>query len=77
MATTTHWAPNSVGDLGDQLGPLDRGGVDRHLVGPGPQQAAGVVDRADAAADGEGDEHLLGRAADHVDDGLALVGATR
>ena len=59
----THWAPNSRGDLADQLGPLDGGGVDRHLVGAGPQQPAGVVDRADAAADRERDEHLLGGAA--------------
>jgi hypothetical protein len=32
----------------------------RDLVGPGAQHAAGVVDRADAAADGERDEDLLG-----------------
>ena len=62
MATTTHWAPNSVGHLADQLGPVDRGGVERHLVGAGPQQPAGVVDGADAAADRERDEHLLGGA---------------
>ena len=42
------------GDLGDQLGPLDGRGVDGHLVGAGPQQPAGVLDRADAAADVNG-----------------------
>ena len=58
----------------DQLGPLDRRGVHRHLVGAGPQQPAGVVDRPDAAADGERDEHLLGRAAGDVDHRVAPVG---
>src|SRR3546814_9000439 len=50
------------------------GGVDRHLVGAGPQQAPGVVDGADAATDREGDEDLLGGAAGHLQDRVALVG---
>src|SRR5690606_35544908 len=44
----------------------DRRGVDRHLVGARAQQAVDVVDRADAAAHGERDEHLLGGTAHHV-----------
>ena len=66
-------APELVGQLGDQLGPVDGRRVDPDLVGPGPQQAPGVVDGADAAADGEGDEHLLGGAGDHVHHGAAVV----
>ena len=66
-----------LGDLGDQTGTLDGRRVDRHLVGAGSQQAAGVVDAADAAADRERDEHLLGGAAHDVDDGVASIGRRR
>jgi hypothetical protein len=57
-----HLVAEPVGDLGDQLGPVDRGGVDRDLVGAGPQQPVDVLDAAHPAADGERDEDLLGRA---------------
>ena len=49
---------------------LDGGGVDAHLVGPRPQQPAGVVHRAHAAAHGQGDEHLVGGAGHDVDHGV-------
>src|SRR5207342_2943248 len=42
------------GDLPDELGAVDGGAVDGHLVGPGPQELAGVLDRPDPSADGEG-----------------------
>jgi hypothetical protein len=67
-------SPELGGDLADQLGPLHGRGVDRHLVGTGPQEAASVVDRADPAADGEGDEDLLGGAGGHLDHRVAGVG---
>ena len=65
------------GDLGDQLGPLDRGRVDADLVGAGAQHPPGVLDGADPAADGERDEHLLGRAVDDVDHRVAAVAGRR
>ena len=40
-----HLVAEPVGDLGDQLGPVDRGGVDRDLVGAGAQQPVDVLDR--------------------------------
>ena len=39
-----HLVAEPVGDLGDQLGPVDRGGVDRDLVGAGAQQPVDVLD---------------------------------
>ena len=54
-----------AGQLGHELGALEGGRVDGHLVGPGPQQAARVLGAAHPAAHGEGDEHLLGRAGHH------------
>ena len=58
-----HLVAEPVGDLGDQLGTVDRGGVDRDLVGAGAQQPVDVLDAAHAAADRERDEDLLGAAA--------------
>src|SRR3954452_13321878 len=52
--------PEPVRDLGDQVGTADGGGVDRYLVGPGPQQGVHLGDTADPAADSERDEHLFG-----------------
>src|SRR5215207_11635066 len=58
-----HHALDSVGARPgrQQLGVADGGRVDRHLVGAGPQQPLDVLDGPDPAADGERDEHLLGR----------------
>ena len=61
-----HLGAEPVGDLGDQLGAGDGGGVHADLVGAGAQQPVDVVDGANAAADGERDEDLLGGARDHV-----------
>ena len=58
-----HLVAEPVGDLGDQLGPADRGGVDGDLVGAGAQQPVDVLDAADSPADGQRDEDLLGGAA--------------
>src|SRR5690606_2520770 len=62
------------GRLAQQFGPGDRGGVDGHLVGTGPQQPVDVLAGTHAAPDGERDEHLLGRAPDDVIGGLAVAG---
>src|SRR5262249_28758656 len=39
-----------------------------------PEQPPYVLDRAHAAAHGQGQEHPVGRACDHLQDGVALVG---
>ena len=63
-------AAEPPGRLADELGIADGGRIDRHLVAAGVQQIADVVDRADAAADGQRHEDDLGRAADHVEHDL-------
>ena len=57
----------------DQVGVVQRGRVQRHLVGPGVEQRPHVVLAADAAADGEGDEEFLGAATGEFDDGVPLL----
>ena len=74
MATTMHWLPNFSAAFPHEFGALHRGGIDRHLVGAGQQQLADVLDRAHAAADGQRHEALLGGAADHVEQSVAIVG---
>ena len=59
------------GDRVDQRGVSDGGAVDRHLVGPGIEQPSGVVDRGDAAADGEGDVDACGDARNQIGEGAA------
>ena len=61
MATTTHWAPNSLARPSISSGAATAAEFTRDLVRPGPQQRPAVLDRADAAADGERDEDLLRR----------------
>ena len=74
MLTTVAQRPNLPATCGDQLGRLDGGRVDADLLGPGLDQPRGVFQRADAAADGERHEDLLGHAAHHVEhDVPALV----
>ena len=58
----------------DQARVFHRGGVDANLVRAGEQHFAHVIDRADAAADRERDETMLGRAAHDIDHRAALVG---
>ncbi len=44
----------------DDIGSIHCGGVDGHLVRPGPEYLADVLDRTDTAAHGERYEHPLG-----------------
>ena len=74
MATTTHWAPNSSAISVTTSGRSTAAVFTPDLVGAGPQQPPGVLDAAHSAADRQGDEHLLGGAGHHVDDGVAGVG---
>ena len=74
MATTMHWLPNFSAASRDEFGPRHGGGVDRGLVGAGEQQPADILDRAHAAADGQRHEALLGGAAHHVVERVAIVG---
>ena len=62
-----------VRKLPHELRPRHRRRVDRHLVGAGVEHRLGVGDRADAAADGERHEHLVGRAPRQLHHGRALV----
>ena len=62
-----------VGRAADQIRILDRGGVDRDLVGAGAQQGPRVLDAADAAADAHRHEADVGRARDHVENGAAAL----
>src|ERR1700729_2049563 len=59
--------------LVEQLRPRQRCRVDRHLVRAGIEHGLGVGHRADAAADRERDEHVIGGPARELDDGVALV----
>src|SRR6185503_15794351 len=49
------------------------GRVDRYLVGSGPEERAHVVERPDAAADGERHEDAIGGARDDIQDDRALL----
>ena len=73
MATTTHCEPKRRAQTAISSGSCDGRRVQRHLVGPGVQQRPHVVLAADAAADGERDEELLGAVAGQFDDGVALL----
>ena len=68
-----HLIAEPLGDLGDQLRPGDRRGVDPDLVGAGAQQRVDIGDRPHAPADGQRDEHLLGRAPHDVIGRLAIT----
>ncbi len=58
---------------GDEIGVADGGRVEGNLVGSGAEHGAHVVFAADATADGERDEDLIGAAPGQVDDGVALL----
>ncbi len=60
------------GRLLDELPVADRGGIDRDLVGPVPQQRLDVVDGADPAADRQRHEAGFRRAADDIQHGAAV-----
>ena len=59
----------------DQLRLTDGGGVDRYLLGTGFQERPHVFDRADAAADRQGDEDLGSGTLHDVDHRLARIRA--
>src|SRR5579883_2980168 len=63
--------------LADKLRPPHGLGVDRDLVRPGEQEPSEVLDAADAAADGERHEALLGGSADRLVERIAPLGARR
>ena len=64
-------AAEAFGDVGDDFGPGDRGGIDRDLVGARQQQRARIVGAAYPAADGQRHEADLRGAAHHVEDRVA------
>jgi len=66
-----------LGCFAHELRPRHGGRVDRDLVGAGQQQAADILHLAHAAAHRERHEALLGRAADDVQDGVAVLVAGR
>ena len=67
-------AAEAAGSLTNEIGILRRGAIDRDLVGTGAEQVANVVERADAAADGQWHKDLLGSVADDVEhDGAIFV----
>lgn len=53
-------------DLGDERRVAHRRGIDRHLVGTGPQQLHGIVDRPNAAAHCYWNKDVACRGADNV-----------
>ena len=60
--------------IGDQLGILHRGGVDADFICTGVEQAANIVDAANAAADCERNKHLRSNGFDDRQNQAALVG---
>ncbi len=75
IASTTHCAPNTRASSSISSGSRERGRVHRDLVGARVQHRLRVLHRADAAADRERHEHLVGGAPRELDDRLApLVG---
>ena len=60
--------------LRDELRALDGGGVERHLVGAGPEHGAHLGDAAHAAADGQRDERPAGRPLDDLEQRPAALG---
>ena len=73
IASTTHWAPKTLGQLVDQLRPGERRRVDRHLVRARRRAPPGRRRPRDTAADRERHEHVVGRAPGELHDRRALV----
>ena len=57
----------------DQCGVGHGGTVERDLVGPGVEEPPGVIDRRDAAPDGEGDVDACGDARNQLGEGPAAL----
>src|SRR5262249_1507869 len=70
-------AAESSGRPADELGVAGGRRADRHLVRPGAQQRADILDAADAAAHGQRHEAHLGRPADDVQEDAAVLVAGR
>ena len=73
IATTTACEPSFSASCVISDGACERRGVDGDLVGAGREKRVGVGDRADAAADREGDGELLRDAANDADQRVALL----
>ena len=67
----------AVRGITDDLGLRHGRGVEAHLVGPGVQEAAHVLDAAHPAAHRERDEDLRGHGLDDVQDEVTPVGSGR
>ncbi len=70
-------AAEFLGGFAHEFGAGDGCRVDRHLVRAGQQQAADILDRAHAAANGERHETLLGGTADDIVQRVAIFNAGR
>ena len=66
-------AAKTLGAGADEFRRRERAGVDADFVGAGVEHGVHIVRGADAAADGERHEALLGGALDHVDHRCAAV----
>ncbi len=66
-------AAKALGALIDDLRVVHRRTVDADLVGPGQQNGAQVIDRAQAAAHGKRDKDRVGDAAHHLGDDFARL----
>jgi hypothetical protein len=62
-----------VGGFGNKIRIVDRGGVDRDLVGAGQKQFADILDCAHAAADGQRHEAVFGGLGHDIENRLAVV----
>jgi hypothetical protein len=62
-----HLPAEALGDLGDQLGTGDRGGVDPDLVGARPQQGVHIGHRPHSPADGQRNKDRFSGTAHHVE----------
>ena len=73
IATTTAWRPNRPAQRAIERRVGDGRGVQRDLVGAGPQDVAHLVDAPHAAADGERDERPARRPLDDVEERAAAL----
>ena len=67
IETTMHWLPNCSAPWRIRSGIGKRGGIDARLVRARLQHRVHVLDRADAAADGQRHETLIRGPLDHID----------
>ena len=77
MATTTAWLPKTAAQAWTSVGSATAARIERHLVGPGPEDGPHLVDRADAAADRQRDEDLAGGPLDDLEERRPTLGCRR